>query len=84
MASLNDACIHCNRGERERGQIKHEAWCPLFMRGPDAGGDPHEWPAIDGSAAYSAAELERCACGELLDNAGNCPTAYNERQNRSG
>lgn len=46
MASLNDACIHCNRGDRVRGEIKHEAWCPLFMRGPDPGGDPREWTPL--------------------------------------
>jgi hypothetical protein len=25
---------------------EHEPWCPHFMRGPDPGGDPAEWPTL--------------------------------------
>jgi hypothetical protein len=49
------ACIHCNRHERDAaGTVKHEAYCPMFMRGPDAGGDPHEWPTIEDAIAETA------------------------------
>jgi hypothetical protein len=49
------ACIHCNRHERDAaGTVKHEAYCPMFMRGPDAGGDPHEWPTLEQAIAEAA------------------------------
>lgn len=67
MASLSDHCLHCNRGDRDRaGTIRHEAWCPLFMRGPDAGGDPRDWGRLFDEQAPDpleelAEELERRA-----------------------
>jgi hypothetical protein len=40
-------CILCYRADRDAaGELKHEASCAHFMRGPDPGGDPHEWPTL--------------------------------------
>ena len=47
MASLSDHCPNCLAGDRDAaGELKHQAWCPLFLRGPEAGGDPYEWPQL--------------------------------------
>lgn len=47
MASLSDHCPLCSAGDRDRaGALKHQAWCPHFLRGPDAGGDPAEWTGL--------------------------------------
>lgn len=71
MASLSDHCTHCNRGDRDRaGAIRHEAWCPMFLRGPDAGGDPHEWPTL----------LNEAKKAEQRDNVGG---ATREAQHRA-
>lgn len=35
-------CIVC-RFERTG---EHHPWCPQFMRGAAAGGDPSEWPSL--------------------------------------
>jgi hypothetical protein len=40
-------CPVCRRNDHDRaGNVKHEAWCPHFLRGPDPGGDPYEWPSL--------------------------------------
>jgi hypothetical protein len=42
-----DTCPLCGANTRDRyGDLRHEGCCPHFMRGPDAGGDPYEWPTI--------------------------------------
>lgn len=40
-------CILCGATATDKyGTTKHEACCPHFMRGPDPGGDPSEWPTL--------------------------------------
>lgn len=40
-------CSLCGASTRDHaGAVKHEGCCPHFMRGPDAGGDPHEWETL--------------------------------------
>lgn len=56
-----NACPLCNRADRDRaGAVKHEPWCPHFLRGPDAGGDPAEWPTLLDELA------DRIEAGELI------------------
>lgn len=72
MASLSDHCPLCSAGDRDRaGALKHQAWCPHFLRGPDAGGDPAEWGTLL-EELEPAQELELCPwCGGVA--AGTCP-----------
>jgi len=40
-------CPLCTASDLDKlGNVKHEPWCPHFMRGPDPGGDPAEWPRL--------------------------------------
>jgi hypothetical protein len=41
------ACILCGATATDKaGNVKHEGACPHYMRGPDVGGDPFEWPTL--------------------------------------
>jgi hypothetical protein len=50
-----DGCLLCGASARDRfGGLAHEACCPHFMRGPDAGGDHGEWGQLFEVAASSS------------------------------
>jgi hypothetical protein len=52
-------CLLCGARARDAaGALKHEGSCPHFMRGPDPGGDPYEWPTLEQAIAETAAPLE--------------------------
>lgn len=56
-ANTGPACPVCSAIDRDKhGATKHQAWCPHFMRGPDAGGDPHEWPSLLSAGSVEEAE----------------------------
>lgn len=71
MASWSDHCPNCSAGDRDAaGELKHEAWCPLFMRGPDAGGDPAEWGRLFEEQPAPDPICEWCGGAEAV---GTCP-----------
>jgi hypothetical protein len=53
------ACVLC--GAPAADPSGHEPGCPHFMRGPDPGGDPHEWPTLlEALEADELREAEPC------------------------
>jgi hypothetical protein len=47
MTATATACPLCHVDARDSaGDVKHEPWCAHFLRGPDMGGDPAEWPTL--------------------------------------
>lgn len=53
------SCILCGSSRTRGGEIKHEPTCPHFMRGPDPGGDPHEWPTLLDAVEYDLQQHSR-------------------------
>lgn len=45
--TTTEPCPMCAASVTDRyGDVKHQPWCPHFLRGPDPGGDPAEWPTL--------------------------------------
>lgn len=61
LSPMTTICLLCGATRRvgPANELAHEGCCPHFMRGPDPGGDPDEWPTLLDALDKESAAVSR-------------------------
>jgi hypothetical protein len=71
------SCPLCTASDIDKlGNLKHQPWCPHFLRGPDRGGDPLEWPTLLDEALRRIPGVNEIPCATVR-------LGYQPREGRS-